>query len=213
MTLCRWGQVAALLVGAAIAAMPGCDLSHHAAVTEYTSSAEPATILNESDLAPDTPPSQRAIVRLSGSPFEVDLATRKDKNRFQIMLSKDGVEFDREEYVDAYNGFKLAEAAGETYSPPIDLLRYPTKLGDSWDWSGEIRLVDDARKANAHIETMEETQYIGEVPVKAVKVRVELKFETAPEVHAERTLTFWFAPKRGLFKRQYDTVSVREPRP
>jgi hypothetical protein len=163
-------------------------------------------------LGPAEPPLGRAVVHLSGSPFEVELRTERDQNKFRIVLLKDGTEFDREEYVDSFEAFLMSRAAGEFYEPPMELLRFPMQVGDSWQWEGSIRSGDDAQPAKATVETAEDTQYVHGAPVQAVRVRVLLSFGSGEQIPvSKRTLTFWFAPKHGLFRRQYDTVSIREP--
>lgn len=116
-----------------------------------------------------------------------------------------------EEYQDGVEAFRLKQGGGETYQPPIDLLRFPMKVGDTWTWKGKITSSGDSQDATAVVETMEETAFIGEVPVKAVTARVTLAFAAGGEDHAQRVLSFSFAPGKGLFRRQFDSISVREP--
>lgn len=213
MIACRLSQAASLLLGLAVAVGLGCNRPADPGNGPIEPVKKGLSLQTSEDLAPATPPSEKAVLRLSGSPFEVDLKTRHEGSDFVIELLNHDAEFEREEYVDSFDGFRLKAAAGESYEPPIDLLRFPMTVGDKWQWNGKIKLNSDAAEAWADVETSEDTQYVGAVSVPAVRVRVTLRFASSPETEAERNLTFWFAPDRGLFKRQYDTVSIREPAP
>lgn len=170
---------------------------------------------DKDSIAPSTPPAEKATLVLSGSPFDVKVKTEKRGTHYQIFLMKDGEEFDREEYEDSFQAFRLLQAGGEHYEPPIDLLQFPMNVGKSWEWQGSIQVANNPRTAEARIETAEDKQIVDGAPVEAVRVTVTLKFtvvagDEKKEV-AQRVLTFWFAKDQGLFRRQYDWVSVREP--
>ena len=163
-------------------------------------------------ISPGTPPPLNAKLTLSGSPFEVTIATIRDKSTYAIELMKEDEILDREVYDDSVDRFRLVMAGGETYEEPIDLLRFPMKIGDSWEWQGKIVANGNPREAMAKVETVEDQQFIAGAPVPAVKVIVTLQFRAVGASDAaKRILTFWFADKKGLFKRQYDSVSIREP--
>lgn len=202
-------QVAALLT---LLSLGGCNLVHPLAPSEGSSEVGGGHYLpKESAISPSHSPPSRAILTLSGSPFTVDVKAKKDQSKFTITLVKGDRELDHEEYVAGSEMFQIRVAGGETYNPPIDLLRFPMKVGDSWTWSGKL---DSGVKADAKIDTSKDTVYVGTVPQPAVKVEVSLRFlALGGDDHAQRTLTFWFSPKHGLFKRQYDNLSIREPAP
>lgn len=168
-------------------------------------------------ISPSTPPPKKATLTLSGSPFEVTVKTTRKGTFYEIVLVKDEEEFDREEYEDSFQAFRLLQAGGEDYKPPIDLLRFPMTVGETWDWNGVIDAYGNSKKAEAKIETSQDKTIVGGVPVESVRVTVTLKFlavgseDEEDKEAAQRVLTFWFTKDQGLFRRQYDWVSVREP--
>jgi hypothetical protein len=169
---------------------------------------------DKESISPSTPPAKDATLTLSGSPFKVTVKTEKRGTHYRIFLMNDGEEFDREEYEDSFQAFRLLQAGGEHYEPPIDLLQFPMNVGKSWEWKGQIVVADNPQAAEAKVETAEDKQIVDGAPMEAVRVTVTLKFTVVAggknEV-AQRVLTFWFAKDQGLFRRQYDWVSVREP--
>ncbi len=166
----------------------------------------------QQDIEPAATPPEDATVTLSGTPFEVKVLAEKSGTSFLIRMLKEGEEFDREEYEDSAGAFRLVMAVGERYQPPIDLLRYPMSVGERWTWNGECLANGHPTVATAEVDTAEDTQYVGGAPVKAIRSRVTLRFDAVGgEQAAERVLTFWFAPGKGVFRREYGTGSVREP--
>jgi hypothetical protein len=165
-------------------------------------------------IAPATDPPEKAILTLSGSPYDVTVATERDRTHYSIVLLNKGEEFDREEYEDSFEAFRLVRAAGERYEPPIDLLRFPMRAGEKpWTWTGQI-VNGKPRDAEATIQTSEDRQYVGGAAIGAVRTVVTLRFlAVGGKTAAERKLTFWFAPGKGVFRREFDAVSVREPAP
>ncbi|MGV3617581.1 MAG: hypothetical protein ACO1SV_19830 [Fimbriimonas sp.] len=165
-------------------------------------------------ITPAAAPPKDSILTISGSPFKVKVVTERHGTHFQIVALNDGQEFDREQYEDSVQAFRLLQAGGEHYEPPIDLLRFPMTVGETWDWKGQIVANGNPKLAEAQIQTSDEKQYVSGAPVEAVQVRVTLSFPAVGgDEPARRVLTFWFAKEKGLFRRQYDWVSVREPAP
>lgn len=165
---------------------------------------------DQQSIAAATPPAKLATLTLSGSPFKVQLKTERHGTLYSILLMNEDEEFDREDYEDSFQAFRLLQAGGEHYEPPIDLLRFPMHVGDRWDWKGQILAHRNPQTAEAQIETSQDKQIVAGAPVDAVRVTVTLTFGEEDE-SAQRVLTFWFAKDQGLFRRQYDWVSVREP--
>lgn len=164
-----------------------------------------------SAILPTTAPPAKALLTLSGTPYTVGVRSSLKQSEFVIELTKGNQELDRELYSNDWDGFRMREVGGEVYNPPIDLLRFPMKVGDSWTWDGHL---GSGLKADATVTTAEDTVFVSAAPHTCVRVQVALRFlAVGGEDHATRTLTFWFSPKHGLFKRQYDNLSVREPAP
>jgi hypothetical protein len=132
-----------------------------------------------------------------------------DDGDFIVTLEHHGEIYDEEVYKESPSHFSLFEAAGERYSLPIPLLKFPLTVGQSWTWEGSAEAAGEAVTATAVITTSEEQVYVCGVPVQSVKSHVQLRI--GGPTATIREMTFYFAPKRGLFKRQYGTISIREP--
>lgn len=166
------------------------------------------------ELAPGSPPPPLATVTQSGSPFKVKMKVERHGTLFRLLMLLNEEEFDREEYEDSFEAFRLLQAGGEHYEPPIDLLQFPMKVGMKWEWKGQIVAHGNPKTAEAQVVTAADKPIVDGVPVDAVRVTVTLKFipvSGEEDEAAKRELTFWFAKDKGLFRRQYDWVSIREP--
>lgn len=91
---------------------------------------------------------------------------------------------------------------GDFFEPPIPLLKFPMTVGDQWTWTGE-NLSGDLHKASAKITTSEQPT--------TVRVQVELALDSGTGVPAKRTMTFVFAPGRGVVRREIGESSTRIP--
>src|SRR5205085_4343464 len=116
----------------ALAGLLSCTSSNQGSVVTKGSG---AYIASASELKPDGDPGTRAKMVMSGMIIPVDLKTRTDPKGFFIDLWYEGEKFEEEQYRSTPEEFQLVNAAGETYSPPIPLLRFPMNVGDAWKWS------------------------------------------------------------------------------
>lgn len=191
----------------------GCSKTGGTAVsvppTTSPSSAAPVSLVLFDQLRPaDTPP-EKALLTLEGTKVPVTVKSQKKGHDFTIELYFSGELFDSERYVVTSDTFSLAEGAGEKYEPPIPLINFPFHLQQPpTKWSGTFSSMQDPHPAQATI-TME----MGEVPtgnttIQAYQVEVALTLGSG----ANRKLVFWFAPGKGLVKRDFG-ASQREPAP
>ena len=139
--------------------------------------------------------------------MEVD--TEHGDGEFTVTVEQHGEVYDEEAYKEAPSHFSLFEAAGERYSHPIPLLKFPLTVGESWTWEGSAEAAGEALDAKATIATSEEQLYVCGVALQAVKSNVKLQI--GGDHSTVREMNFYFSPKRGLFKREYGTISIREP--
>ncbi|AIE86429.1 hypothetical protein [Fimbriimonas ginsengisoli] len=170
-------------------------------------------MVDRKQLEPDATPPPKAKEVYSGTTVPVSVKATKKGDRFVLDLLVGTDLFDQEEYVSTSDGFFLATAAGETYDPPIPLLRFPLAVGsDTYTWSGKLSGELDPHPARATITSSQDSVTMGLSPDEAIRVNVDIVITPSPgEAPAERQLLFWFVPKKGVVKSQFGTLSTREP--
>ena len=148
---------------------------------------------------------------MSGMMIPVDLQTKATNDDFAIDLWYKGTLFEEEQYKATADSFSLVNAAGETYSPPIPLVRLPMNVGDSWKWDGQMITGPVGRHATATVRTQDDKVQIGDTQSPALMVEVDLAMDSGGPQPAMRRLTFWFVKDRGLVKRQFGDSTSRLP--
>lgn len=183
----------------------GCD---HASGESLDSSAE-AAFPDKRQI--DRLPYERANLILSGTAFPVDVVRFRtpDGVRFELrvndrLIESEAYSFDRA-------GFRLSEAAGATYVPPIPLLRFPLRLNESWTWGGEVREGESNVRAAANVRTTPETLNVPGGPYESTAVTVDVRIRPGEPYENRRKLRFWIVPKAGVVKREFGSSSTREP--
>lgn len=169
-----------------------------------------AYIASPADLKPDGVPGTKAQMVMSGMIIPVDLKTKSVGQEFDIDLWYQNELFEEEQYKVTPDGFQLVNAAGETYSPPIPLVKFPMNVGDVWKWSGQMITGPVGRGAKALIRTQDDKVDLGS-PTDALMVQVDLSIESGASEPAMRHLTFWFVKDKGLVKRQFGDSTSRLP--
>ena len=171
------------------------------------------TIESASQLRPDATPGNKTLLTLGATQLPAEIVRIEDKGNvtFDIRSHGDGIE--RETYRLEPGRFLLVEAAGETYVPPVDLLRFPLRTGDAWRWKGQLSNGAGNRSATADITTSSSRIFIPHSSsVEAVFVEVNFKIEApGADTPAERRLAFWFGSGTGILKREFGFGSMREP--
>lgn len=169
-------------------------------------------ILKSSDLNPEVSPGEKAVLTLAGLKVPVSVKYALDGQDIAVKLIAHGEIFEKEAYVSSPEAFRLREAADAIYSPPLDLLRFPMHVGDKWSWSGRMITGGISRPTKATVTTSSNKIYIGSVGSDVVESSVELEiFAGAGHSPTKRKLGFWFAPKKGLLRREFGQESIREP--
>ncbi len=164
------------------------------------------------DVQPYVEPYSRAYI-LTGSPVPTDLRTEKAPGsvRFYFMLHGSSIDEEFYTYDDSY--FRYTGNRQEEFDPGIPLLKFPFTVGDKWDWSGKYRTGGTERDATAQISTSPVKLTTVGGAFSTVRVEVALSFESGGAERAKRKLTFWFAPKRGVVRREIQDGMTREPMP
>lgn len=166
-------------------------------------------IASSADLKPDANPGpQKAIY--AGTVIPVDVKTNTDNGIFTIDLRYQGVSMEQEQYKSSPTEFDLVNAAGEQYTPPLPLLRFPMNAGDAWKWSGQMVTGPTSRNASAQVSTREDKVDIGTL-ADALVVQVDMSMDSGANTPATRQLSFWFVKGKGIVKREFGASTSRVP--
>ena len=193
-----WGSIVALFVVAA------CNQPEALSKDRIGSS---------SDLVGEGVPYLQGNLILAGTvvPVAIEVKASGDQTRFDLVAHGETIE--KEIYGNGPSGYSIIEAGGESYVPPVPILRFPLDVGDRWKWSGTASSGPIRHQATAEISTSREELNVPGGPYSTVRVKVELKFSgTGAAQPTVRNLDFWFAPGKGVVKRQFGASSTREPR-
>lgn len=171
----------------------------------------PSTIKSTSDLKPDVLPGERAFLVLAGSRLPVQVRARRDQGYFTLELVSHDEVLEAERYLATEKGLWLFEATRERYDPPLPLVKYPLRIGDTWEWSGTLDTGNITHKARASVMTDQDRLNVEGFDDDAVRVRAELTIEGGGQKPAERTLTFWIVPGKGILRREFGQASTRIP--
>jgi len=166
-------------------------------------------VSTSAELMPDANPGAQKV--LYGSiVIPVEVKIDKSAEDMTISLISREALLDTEKYRTAEKEFDVVNAAGEDYSPPIPLLKFPMNIGDSWSWKGQMVTAPTSRKATAVITTTDDQVDMGS-PADALRVDVTLSMESGASAPAMRTLTFWFVKGKGIVKRDFGANTSRVP--
>lgn len=162
---------------------------------------------------PGASPGWKAQLVLSGSPLDVDVKQEKSGTDLTLRLFVLDQEIEVERYRSTPSRFQLLQAASERFEPPLTLLEYPVREGQTLNWDGQLEFADLERKATAKVVAKKEQMNVPGYNDWAVKVSVNLEIESGGPKPANRVLNFWFVQGKGVLKREFDKGSTRIPAP
>lgn len=133
---------------------------------------------------------------------------------FRIELQGHGQVFESEAYRLESDQFDLVDAAGETFSPPLPILKFPMTVGDSWTWEGKLESAGRTRSVTAKIMSSPDRIVLKDRTYpEIVKIEVQIQMDSGGATPATRILTFWIDRQDGVIKRQFGVGgSLRELR-
>ena len=166
-------------------------------------------------LAPDASPGTTATLRLGAPPtdkrgalstteFEVTVAREAHGSDVSFRLLSGGEALEREVYESRPSAFRIVSAADDTFAPPLDLLRYPAREGDAWNWKGKAVYAGVSRDARADVRVSSQG---GDVR-SDVTLFVDTDSGRPP---IRRDLVFWFRKGKGVVARSFGETSSRRP--
>ena len=170
-------------------------------------------IANKAALEPDHIPFDQCRLELAGSSFRANLKVTESGDTIRIDLVAAGEVLETEKYSSSDTAFSVIEAGGETYNPPIPIIRYPMHIGDTWNWTGIIDTGGEVHPTKATVSTSSQDLTIkGGIVHNVVRIDIMLSIDSGrPSNPATRKMTFWIAPDMGVVKRAFGDYSSREP--
>lgn len=170
--------------------------------------------VTEETFAPDRLPYEDGLLTLAGTTYPVRLRREVEDDGTHFVIFKGQEVLDREVYVLDRDAFRIRLAAGVQYEPPIPLLEFGRLSGDEWTWRGHVVTGGERLSAAATIRTSEEDLNLAGTFDRGLRVRATLELEGAgPDGTLQKPMTFWFAPRVGLVKREFGSTSTRTPAP
>lgn len=161
-------------------------------------------------LQPGALGANKATLVIGDLSIKVDLVRKVEGQDIEIHLIAEGEPFEVERYRQTNDGFYLVgrqlgdvKAGGEYFDPPIPLLKFPMRDGATWTWEGSNVSGDIPRKATATIKP--------EYKPDMVKVVVKLSVDSGAATPATTDLVLWFAPGKGIVRREFGQYSSRIP--
>ena len=192
-------------VFAASFAFLGCLKANSEQVAKRYESAE--------ELQPYATPYENAFLIAAGSPIETTVTANRADGRVEFLFTSNGVVLENEVYEYDVKSFRFMGKSSDQFTPGIPLLHFPLNLGDDWTWSGTNHFGKTDRKASATIKTREEKLNTVAGEFGTVRVDVSLSIESGSAKPVERLLSFWFAPRKGIVRREFENDYTREPMP
>jgi hypothetical protein len=170
-------------------------------------------VVDDASLKPDNLTLKEVSLELAGSKYKAEVKQTREGNQIQIDLQAFGEVIESERYESTEQMFSVVNAGGERYDPPISLIKYGMRVGDTWNWKGEIRTGPAGHEATAVITTSSEDLTVnGGTVHDVIKVEVALAIDSGrPSNPSTRKLKFWIGPKMGVVKREFGDYSKREP--
>lgn len=173
-----------------------------------------SVMMTKETFVPDRLPYEKASLILAGTTYAVGVRREERPDGIQFLLVKGDEVLDRETYVLDDDAFRIRLAAGVQYEPPIPLIEFGKRIGDEWGWQGHVLMGAERLSAAAAVSTAEEDINLAGAFDRGLRVRAILEIDGPASDHKlQRALTFWFAPRRGLVKREFGTTSTRMPAP
>lgn len=169
-------------------------------------------ISNAAELSPGAMVPTSANLKIGDIDIPVEVQQTVNGSEVRLDLAAHGQVFETEGYLMSDKSFDLVDAAGEHYKPNLPLLKFPMRVGDTWNWSGEMTAGEKPHNATATITSTSDSILVpGLGTTETVLVVVDLSIESGGPTAANRKLRFWFAKGKGPIKRQFGVASSREP--
>lgn len=190
----------------------GCQPKSAVAVKAAESGLDKGAEWTFKQIQPDTPPSEPSELSLGGTHLPVKILSHSEKGRLSFQMVAHDVVVDKEAYDVQSDKFSLLSMGDESVEPALPLLKSPMHIGDKWTWEGKITS-GNPHPTKAVISSRADKLYVADKQLDAIVVEVNLAMESGGPAPAERRLSFWVVPGKGIVKREFGSGSVRQPEP
>jgi hypothetical protein len=174
---------------------------------------ETVTYRSLDKMTPQAVPYKRASLILAGTKVGVDVVPTESEGKLALKLMARGEEVMTENYRYDGSAFSFVGSTGESYEPAIPLVTFPFSTSDKKNWKGTIQYGEVSLPCTATIASKPETLNMDGGNYQTVNVTVSLSYNGGGSKSTQRLLKFWFAPKKGMVKRDFGLNSTRQPAP
>lgn len=140
---------------------------------------------------------------------DVDMKTNREGGLVRLVLTAHGETLQEEHYQLDASGLYVAKMVGETFDPPLPLLKFPSNGTNTLTYSGKVSVGRSVRDVKATVRSAPEVLNTPGGQFDSLKVTVTLDFGAGQS----RQLVFWVAPGQGVVKREYGSEATRAPAP
>ena len=148
-----------------------------------------------------------SVFTVDGTKTNYSLKTVKSGSTVSFQAISDGKLVDEEVYEVEGHTVMLKRALGETFQPPVTLIKSPLNVGDNYTWKGTLACDIEKIDGTATVTTSTDFVSMKDKSEDAIKVEVDLNFGAG----ASRKLSFWFVRGKGILKSEM-FKTVREPK-
>lgn len=210
-----------VVVGIALLALAGVACNHQIQIRQSDGRTsvkvdpqpEPMRFSTFDDLSPQIVPYKKASLILAGTKVPVDVVPTESQGKLALKLTARGEEVMTENYRYDGSAFSFVGSTGESYEPAIPLLVFPFDSTEKRSWKGTIQYGEVSLPCTATIVSKPETLNMDGGNYPTVNVTVTLSYNGGGSKPTQRLLKFWFAPKKGMVKRDFGLNSTRQPAP
>ncbi|MBX3096962.1 MAG: hypothetical protein KF812_08875 [Fimbriimonadaceae bacterium] len=192
----------------------GCQPTN-AASTNGGSSNQPVpavTISQPSEVFPDPPEDSPVHLIVAGYEVkDVAMKVEREGGQVRLKLTAHNETLQEEHYLLDASGLYVNRMVGETFDPPLPLVKFPVDGNQSHDYSGTVTVGQSKRDAKATVTTVSDVLNSIGGQFDCVKVTVALSLRQGSAPTQERQLVFWVSPGHGIVKREYGSEATREP--
>ncbi len=199
-----------LLVSLVGIALAGCEPPPEA-VPRF----EGRTILNRASFKPGVAPYKSGeLILAERTSIPIELVRTQGTERGLVIFEciAHGEVVDREVYQDLEESFSLVSKTGESFDPPLPLIVYPVRVGETkpFEWKGKVLEGEVPTNAHAMVTVLDEPSNLPAPFSETIRVNVALSLH-GPGDPTKRELAFWFVEGRGLVKRSFGALDTRQP--
>lgn len=176
---------------------------------------EGRTIRDRETFRPGTAPYRTGeLILAERTSIPIELVRIEDAERELVTFEcvAHGEVVDQEVYQDRVASFSLVSKTGESFDPPLPLIVYPVRVGETkpFEWKGKVLEGEVPSNAHAVVTVLDEPSNLPAPFSETIRVNVELSLHGAGDP-TKRELAFWFVEGRGLVKRSFGALDTRQP--